>query len=93
MVLASSGEEAVRRLHEWHPDVVLLDIDLGAESGFDLSHALNEGSPPDVARIILISTHAEKDFQDLIDSSPALGFLSKSSLSAEAIRQMLGRRD
>ena len=93
VVLASSGEEATRRLDEVRPDVVLLDIDLGAESGIDLSHTLHEGSPPDGARIILISTHSERDFEDLIESSPALGFLSKSSLSVSAIRQLLARRD
>lgn len=91
--MASSGEEAMRRLLEARPDVVLLDIDLGAESGLDLSHVLHEGAPADDTRIILISTHSERDFEDLIESSPALGFLSKSSLSVAAIRQLLARRD
>ena len=38
---------------------------------------------------ILISTHSEEDFEELINASPALGFLAKSSLSAKAIRAML----
>ena len=33
--------------------------------------------------MILISTHAEADFADLIADSPATGFLPKSELSAE----------
>jgi hypothetical protein len=36
--------------------------------------------------MILISTHAEQDYADLIAASPAVGFLSKSTLSAGAIR-------
>ena len=44
--------------------------------------------PP--GRVILISTHSEADFADLIAESPAVGFLSKSDLSADAIRELLG---
>jgi CheY-like chemotaxis protein len=93
VVLASNGEEAVRRLHEVQPDVVLVDINLGDESGIELAHALDVGSTEKGARIILISTHAGRDFEDLVDASPALGFLPKSSLSAEAIRHLLARGD
>jgi two-component system nitrate/nitrite response regulator NarL len=39
--------------------------------------------------VILISTHAEADFADLIDESPAAGFLPKSELSAGAIHRLL----
>jgi hypothetical protein len=40
--------------------------------------------------MILISTHDERDYADLIDASPALGFVAKSDLSAWVIRRMLG---
>jgi hypothetical protein len=62
---------------------VLVDIDLGGESGFELARQL-EG-----ARVILISTHAERDYADLIEASPAIGFLAKSDLSASAILEIL----
>jgi hypothetical protein len=39
--------------------------------------------------VILISTYAERDFCELIDTSPAIGFLSKPDLSAQAIHAML----
>jgi hypothetical protein len=41
--------------------------------------------------VILISTHSEQDYADLIADSPALGFLSKTVISATAIRSLLGR--
>jgi hypothetical protein len=39
--------------------------------------------------VILISTHAEQDYAELIAASPAIGFLSKTALSADAIRDQL----
>ena len=39
--------------------------------------------------MILVSTHAEEDLGELVDESPAIGFLPKSRLSAAAIRAML----
>jgi hypothetical protein len=41
--------------------------------------------------VILMSTHAEIEFADLIADSPAAGFLAKSDLSAAAIRVILDR--
>ncbi len=88
--VASTGAEAARRVAESRPDVVLLDIDLHDESGFEVARRLSSGVSSGVPGIILVSTHAEKDFEELIEASPALGFLPKSSLSAGAIRQLLG---
>jgi DNA-binding NarL/FixJ family response regulator len=85
--LASTSAEAMRRSAELHPDVVLIDIMLADESGFELARQL---SAPDkgAAALILISTHARADFADLIAESPAAGFLPKSELSADAIRRI-----
>jgi DNA-binding NarL/FixJ family response regulator len=93
-----SGAQAIRQIGVVRPDVVLLDIHLGEESGFAVAHELHAawptaGSSEDGARIILISTHSERDYGRLIETSPVLGFIAKSSLSAHAIREVLrGRR-
>jgi DNA-binding NarL/FixJ family response regulator len=73
---------------------VLLDVRLGAERGFDVArdlHAVWPGtdSSQDDPRIIFISTYSEADFARLIDASPSLGFITKASLSAGAIRELL----
>lgn len=39
--------------------------------------------------MILISTHDPDDFAELIASSPVAGFLAKSQLSGEAVRELL----
>jgi DNA-binding NarL/FixJ family response regulator len=88
--VASTGAEALQRAHEVRPDVTLLDIDLGGESGLELARLLHREADSTPSRVILISTHAEQDFADLIAASPAVGFLSKPALSATAIRELLG---
>ncbi len=90
---ASTAAEALRRADEVRPDVTLVDIDLGEDSGFDLARQLAErpGGPP--SAVVLISTYAEQDLHDLIEASPAVGFLSKSDLSAGAIHRLLARMD
>jgi DNA-binding NarL/FixJ family response regulator len=85
--MASNGAEALTQATELRPDVVLLDIALGTESGFDVARDLVAADPAGW-KIILISTHAEADFAELIDQAPAAGFVPKSELSASAIRRL-----
>jgi len=87
--VATNGAEAIRLAAELQPDVTLVDIDLGDESGFDVARALTEGGTGS-SPIVLVSTHAEKDFADLIASSPAVGFVSKADLSARRLAEVLG---
>ena len=87
--VASDSADALRLTRELRPNVVLVDIMLGHESGIDLARRLagaNSGGPV----IILISTHAEADFADLIQEAPVAGFVPKSELSASAIRRLAG---
>jgi DNA-binding NarL/FixJ family response regulator len=87
VAVASSSDEAVEQTQLLLPDVVLVDIMLGNESGFDLARRLAERETP--ATVILISTHSGADFADLIAETPAAGFLPKSELSAGAIRRFV----
>jgi DNA-binding NarL/FixJ family response regulator len=85
--LASTGTEALRQAEAAHPDVVLVDISLGEESGLDLACRLAARLQAE-AVVIMISTRAEDDVADLIAGCPAAGFLSKAELSASAIRRI-----
>ena len=89
---ASTSDEALELVAELRPDVVLVDINLGSESGFGLARALAEANSPVRTPVVLISTHAEDDYAELIEASPAIGFLSKSSMSGAAIRALLDGR-
>jgi DNA-binding NarL/FixJ family response regulator len=86
---ASSGDEAVERAQSLHPDVVLVDIGLQGESGFDVAERLASAAKRPHP-VILISSYGERDFCDLILSSSALGFVSKAELSVRAIELLVG---
>jgi CheY-like chemotaxis protein len=89
--VASTNADALRSVQELRPDVTLVDVNIGEESGFDLAEALHEIDNAATAPVILISTHAERDLTDMLETSPAIAFLAKSALSAGAITAVLGR--
>ena len=86
---ASTSAEAVQEVERLRPDVILIDIDLGGESGLELARRLADTDGGMPAKAIMISAHAEGDFSELIEASPAVGFLQKSDLSAEAVHAIL----
>jgi DNA-binding NarL/FixJ family response regulator len=89
--VASTGAEALRQAEALRPDVVLVDIYLGEESGLDLAPRLVEDLKGE-ADVVLISTRAYEDVADLIPGSRAAGFLAKAELSASAIRKIVVSR-
>ncbi|MFF5258159.1 LytR/AlgR family response regulator transcription factor [Actinomadura viridis] len=94
---ATTADEALRKVDELRPDVVLLDIDLGPESGFEVARRLRERAESERVgsgggggpRIILISAHARADYEDLIAAGPVVGFMGKLELSPAAISEMI----
>jgi DNA-binding NarL/FixJ family response regulator len=83
--VATTSAEALRLEKELRPDVVLVDIRLGDESGFDLARRLS-------GTVILISTHEQSEYADEIAASPAAGFIPKTQLSASAVLSLAGAR-
>jgi DNA-binding NarL/FixJ family response regulator len=85
--VASTGAEALEQAATSQPDVVLVDVMLGEESGLDVARRLAEDALGDEAVVVLISTHGEDDVADLIGGS-GIALLPKSELSAGAIREL-----
>jgi DNA-binding NarL/FixJ family response regulator len=89
---AATADQAVDQTVALRPDAVLVDVDLGAESGFDVARrlaGLPHGGPP----VVLISAESGSELAELVDASGALGFVSKTDLSGDAIRTLLARAD
>jgi DNA-binding NarL/FixJ family response regulator len=87
--LASTTAEALRQARALRPDVVLVDVGLGDESGFGLARLLAQDGQGS-ADVIMISARAESDYSELIAESPVAGFVAKSELSARAIARIVG---
>jgi DNA-binding NarL/FixJ family response regulator len=88
---ATTYAEASRLVEELRPDVVLVDIELGAESGFTVAQELAGAAATRSSKVILISTHSAVDYRELIDESPAIGFIPKHDLSASVVVNVLAR--
>jgi two-component system, NarL family, nitrate/nitrite response regulator NarL len=88
--VAATAAEALRQVETLRPDVVLIDIFLGKESGLELVARLRGAG--DERALILISTHTETDVSDLITESGADGFVAKAQLSADAVRRVVNGR-
>ncbi|HEY7144549.1 MAG TPA: response regulator [Streptosporangiaceae bacterium] len=88
---ASTAAQACHRCRELSPDVALIDIDLGTDSGIDLARELAACPDTSAPRVILISAYSGEDFADLIADSPAISFLPKADLSAAKVRGILAR--
>ena len=86
--VAATSDEAVEEALALRPDVALVDIGLGAESGFDVARrlaGLPGGGPP----VVLISAESGSELAELVDASGARGFVSKTDLSGDAIRKLV----
>jgi CheY-like chemotaxis protein len=89
---ASDAVEAIATVASLRPDVTLLDVNLGDESGFDVADRLSQDPTLGRPAMIMLSTYSSEVFGDLVESGPALGFLSKATLSASDIEQLLASR-
>lgn len=87
---ALSSAEALRLAEELRPDVALVDVQLGSDDGLELARRLaaNAHAP----QVILISSHSKDELGELVADSPAIGFLPKPALGAQAIARMLDQR-
>jgi DNA-binding NarL/FixJ family response regulator len=81
--VATTSGQALRLEEELRPDVVLVDIRLGDERGFDLARRLS-------CTVVMISTHAQSEYAEEIAASPAAGFIPKPQLSASAVLRLTG---
>jgi DNA-binding NarL/FixJ family response regulator len=85
---AATSDEAIHEALALRPDVALVDVDLGTESGLDVARRLArlpQGGPP----VVLISAESGSELAELVDASGVLGFVSKTDLSGDAIRKLL----
>ena len=68
-------------------DCLVLDVQLPDATGFDVCEFLCGEHP--LPEIVLVSSRDASDYNGLIQTSHARGFISKADLSGEALRVLL----
>lgn len=74
---AGSAEEALQRLREFVPDVIILDLSLPNMGGIELTRRILQRQPD--ARILAFSMHRDPLFAAQAIRAGALGYVTKSS--------------
>ena len=83
---AANGEGGIAASRGVAADVVLLDVNLPGESGFDIAARI--AADPEGPAVVMISTHDASDYAGLAERSGARGFIAKDELSASAIARL-----
>lgn len=81
---AKDGEEAVRKVQELHPDVVLLDISMPKQPGSTVTSSIKTIAP--ATRVYLCSAHSDETLQEIATRAQADGVVRKSSLKDDLMR-------
>lgn len=74
---AASAEEALQRLRDIEPDLIILDLSLPNMSGIELTRRILQRQPN--ARILAFSMHRDPLFAAQAIRAGALGYVTKSS--------------
>jgi len=74
---AASAEEALQRLREFEPDLIILDLSLPNMGGIELTRRILQRQPD--ARILAFSMHRDPLFAAQAIRAGALGYVTKSS--------------
>jgi DNA-binding NarL/FixJ family response regulator len=80
---ASNSEEAMERIEQIKPDVLLLDISLPKISGFDLMKIVIK-KYPDI-KILILSMHTKDEYIYQAVNEGAFGYLPKQNTSKEEL--------
>ena len=89
---AASGEEALQRYEQHHPDVVVMDIAMAGMGGIEAIKRLLAKDPQ--VRILSLSAHEDTSYSKRALQAGALGYLSKRTapeVLIDAIR-MVGQK-
>ena len=85
---AENGTAALELAEQLAPELVLVDVQLPDLDGFEVTARLLARKPR--LKVVLVSSRDRSAYGPLIERSGALGFVSKSDLSGEALERLAG---
>ena len=80
---AANGEEAVQRVRDLNPDVVLMDITMPESGGIQAIERIRKESPQ--TRVLVLTMHADAAYLRAALAAGAAGYVVKQSADSELI--------
>jgi NarL family two-component system response regulator LiaR len=75
--IGGNGWEAVQKVRETNPDVVLLDVQMPQKSGIEAIHDIKQSNP--TVRVLMLTSFGDDDMVFAAIKAGALGYLLKDS--------------
>ncbi|GEK33531.1 response regulator transcription factor [Kurthia sibirica] len=92
VAIAQNGEEALEKIHEHQPDIIIMDIEMPGKTGLDVAEELKN----DDKRIVILTTFARPGYFERAKKAGVRGYLLKDSPIEELVNSirviMDGRR-
>ena len=85
--LAGTGEEAIELVNQFHPDIVLMDINLPGINGMAATQLIRRNSP--ATKILGVSMHTQPSYARKMLRHGASGYISKDSSSEEMCKAIM----
>jgi len=82
--VAGTGEEAINLAKQFHPDIILMDINLPGISGIEATEQIKVCSPS--SKILAVSCHSDPSFARKMIQKGAMGYLTKNSSCVEMFK-------
>jgi pilus assembly protein CpaE len=83
---AADGVEAVERVAELRPDLVLLDINMPKLNGIEATRQILAGSP--TATVFLCSTYQRSDLPPEAETAGAAAYINKEELAPSLLLEL-----
>jgi DNA-binding NarL/FixJ family response regulator len=81
---AADGQDALRKIAQFSPDIVLMDIDMPQLSGLAVTERLRKEFPN--VKVVVLSVHDQTDFIMRILQSGARGYVLKDAPTEELVQ-------
>jgi DNA-binding NarL/FixJ family response regulator len=78
---ATNGNEALQKIKEIHPDVVLMDIAMPIMGGLEATRRISKDFPK--TKVLVLTQYDDKEYFFPVIESGASGFISKAAASSE----------
>jgi two-component system invasion response regulator UvrY len=80
---AESGEDALQKIPELQPDLVLMDINMPGIGGIEATRTIKRKYPD--TQVIVVTVHSEAPFPSKLHEAGALGYLTKGCPASELL--------